>query len=125
MPGAGSFDGHAFRQIAWLIDVTPTPDRDVVGQQLQGQHQDQRLQQIRDVGHIQDVLGMLFQRLIALRANGNDDAVPRLDLLQVGDDFIMHAASGCQDDHRHLLIDERDRAVFHLAPSIALSMDVG
>jgi hypothetical protein len=62
------------------------------------------------------MLGMSLQVLIALRANSNDDAVPRLDLSRL-ETILSCTRLWCQDDHRHLLIDERDRAMFHLAPA--------
>ncbi len=49
----------------------------------------------------------------------------RADLLDVRDDFIINAVVAGQDDHRHVLVDQGDGAVFHLGRRVALGVDVG
>ena len=53
-----------------------------------------------------------------------DRAAARLHLLHVADHLLEHMVARRDRDDRHLLVDERDRAVLHLAGRIAFGVDV-
>ena len=55
----------------------------------------------------------------------DDRAAARLGLLDVADHLLEHVIVRRDRDHRHLLVDQRDRPVLHLAGRIALGVDVG
>lgn len=50
-------DGDAFRQIAGLIDITSSQDSHMVGEKLQGNGRDDRLQKIGHRGNDDHVVG--------------------------------------------------------------------
>ena len=56
---------------------------------------------------------------------GDDHAVARLDLLHVALHLLEDLVAGRDRHHRHVLVDQRDRAVLHLARGVALGVDVG
>ena len=62
--------------------------------------------------------------LVAARRERDDRSAARLDLLHVADHLLEHVIARRDRDDRHLLVDERDRAVLHLAGRIALGVDV-
>ena len=57
--------------------------------------------------------------------DGDDGAAARLGFLHVADHLLEHVIVRRDGDDRHLLVDERDRAVLHLARRIAFGVDVG
>ena len=63
--------------------------------------------------------------LVAVCDDGDDPTAPRLHLLHVGDDLLIHGVPGRDDDHRHQLVDQRDGTVFHLGRRIPLRVDIG
>ena len=58
-------------------------------------------------------------------ADDDDVGAPRRRLAQVGRRLVEERAGGCDDDHRHAPVDQRDGPVLHLAGGKALGMDVG
>ena len=62
--------------------------------------------------------------LVPLGREGDDRAAARLRFLDVADHLLEHVVVRRDRDDRHLLVDERDRAVLHLAGRIALGVDV-
>ena len=56
---------------------------------------------------------------------GDDRAAARLRFLDVADHLLEHVIVRRDRDDRHLLVDERDRPVLHLAGRVALGVDVG
>ena len=63
--------------------------------------------------------------LLAVIDQGDDRAPAGLGLLQIARHLLEDLSVRQQCDDRHLLVDERDRAVFHLSGRVALGMDVG
>ena len=63
--------------------------------------------------------------VVAARRERDDRAAARLHLLHVADHLLEHVIVRREGDDRHLLVDERDRPVLHLAGRIALGVDVG
>ena len=62
--------------------------------------------------------------VVAVRRERDDRAAARLHLLHVADHLLEHVVARRDGDDRHLLVDERNRAVLHLAGGIALGVDV-
>ena len=54
----------------------------------------------------------------------HDLATARADFLHVADGFFEQRPAGREDDHRHSLIDQGNRAVLHLAAGIAFGVDI-
>ena len=65
-----------------------------------------------------------LHQLVAAGRQRDDRAAARLDLLDVAQHLLEHVIARRDRHHRHLLVDERDRAVLHLAGRVALGVDV-
>ena len=63
--------------------------------------------------------------VVVLGRQRDHRAAARLRLLDVADHLLEHVIVRRDRDDRHRLVDERDRAVLHLAGRIALGVDVG
>ena len=63
--------------------------------------------------------------VVAARRERDDRPAARLDLLHVADHLLEDVIARRDRHDRHLLVDERDRAVLHLAGRIALGVNVG
>ena len=61
---------------------------------------------------------------IALGRDGDDPGVPGATLHHVADELVVDRRAGRDGDQRALGVEERDRAVLHLAGGIALGVDV-
>ena len=57
-------------------------------------------------------------------ADQHDLAAARADLLHVADGLLEQRPRRREDDHRHIVVDQRDRPVLHLAGGIAFGVDV-
>jgi hypothetical protein len=55
----------------------------------------------------------------------DDAAAARRDFLHVRDGLLEQPVIGRDDDDRHVLVDQRDRAVLEFAGRIAFGVDVG
>ena len=64
------------------------------------------------------------QRGVALKADGNNHSLTRLNLLQVADRLVINVHLRSQHDNRHACHDERQRTVLQLACGIRLRMDI-
>ena len=67
----------------------------------------------------------LVERAVAWRGQRDDRAAAGLGLLHVADHLLEHVVVRRDRHDRHLLVDERDRAVLHLAGRVAFGVDVG
>lgn len=111
--------------LAGLVDVGALEDRGVVGEQLDRQRVEDRRHEGVDLGQLDAV-----QRLVAdlLDPGGIGDqhhqAAAGCDLGDVGGGLVEQRPGGRADDHRHGVVDQRDRPVLHLAGGITLGMDV-
>ena len=77
------------------------------------------------MGHMNDLvgdLGELFGRAIR---DGDDHAVPCLDLLHVAADLVEHPAAGSDRHDRKIFVDQGDRTMLHFPSRVALGMAVG
>ena len=108
----------------WSTSV-PLSDRDMIGEQLHRHGIDQRRDQRVDLGHLDRRHAALAGLGDALGVGDQDDlAAARADFLHVADGLLEQRARRREDDHRHSLVDQRDRAVLHLARGIAFGVDV-
>src|SRR5262245_44318911 len=55
----------------------------------------------------------------------NDFALACRHLLHVGHALLEYPVMGCDHDHWHILIDERNRSVLEFARGIAFGVDIG
>src|SRR6266540_6320399 len=108
------FHRHALRQIAGFIDVAAARHGGVVGDELERDDAQQRLERLVRVGDVNDVVAVAADVRVAFGGDDDDPAAAGADLFDVADDFfVLNAARGDEDD-RHAVINERDRAVLHL-----------
>ena len=75
--------------------------------------------------HVDDVVGVVLDVLVAVRRDRDHVRSARARLLDVGDDLVVDVRVGRDDDHGRVLVQQRDRAVLHLAGRICLGRDVG
>src|SRR5687768_18107026 len=114
------FYRHALGQVARLVDVAAAGDGRVVGDELQRDDAQQRLQGFERVRDVDDVVAVAADAGVALGGDGDDLAAAGADLFDVADDLLVLHAAGRDEYHRHALVDERDRAVLHLGGGHAL-----
>ena len=58
---------HTLCEISWSVDILAFANGYVIGQQLQGDGSDERLETLQGVGQFYDVVGELADLLVALR----------------------------------------------------------
>ena len=107
--------GDGLGEVAGLVDVAAARLGGGVGEHLQGHDRRQRLQQGRDRGHGDRLVGKRDQLVITFRNDGQNLTATGADLLDVRDDL---AAQGMLPGERHrgkFAIDEGDGTVLHLA----------
>ena len=76
------------------------------------------------MGHLDEVIHLANQLRRVPAHHGQDTAAPRFHFLDVGNDFCVDGISGSERDHGHIVVDEGDRAVFHLGRRVSLGVDV-
>ena len=96
----------------------------MIGQQLQGDHAEDRRQQRRGRRDIEHIVRLGPDELIALGRHGDDNAIARLDLLDLADHLVIHSILHGNRHHRHALVNQGNRPVLHLAGRVALRVDV-
>src|SRR5881394_96211 len=120
-----SLDRNRLRQISGLIDVETAGAGNVVGEQLQRQDRQDRLQDPVRGGDLDRLVG---DRAGPLLARGDDRdrlGSPRPHLFDVGEDLAEDRALGRYADDRRRLVEQGDRAVLHLASGVGVGRDVG
>ena len=63
--------------------------------------------------------------VVALGGDGDDVGAAGADLLHVGDHLVEDRRVGRDADDRRRLVEQRDRAVLHLAGRVGVGRDVG
>ena len=96
----------------------------MVGQQLQRQNGEQRLQTFQRVGNVNHIVGPLLDVLIAFGRHNNHWPLRAFTSSMLAMTFSYTEFFG-QRKTDGVRIDERDGAVFHLRGGIALGVDVG
>mmetsp|Transcript_22878 Transcript_22878/g.38277 ORF Transcript_22878/g.38277 Transcript_22878/m.38277 type:complete len:246 (-) Transcript_22878:2869-3606(-) len=113
LPGLPLFHRYRLGQIAWLVHIRAFGNGRVIGQQLRGHSIEDRGHNIGAGGHF-DLLpyavaghgqpfGVRYQ---------NHLAFARHHLLHVGHGLFEEGVFGGHDDHRHMFVDQRNRAMF-------------
>ena len=97
----------------------------MVGEQLERHDREDRHEALLGVRYLEAVVGDVAHIGIALGDDADNLALASLDLLYVAEYLVIASALRSYDDHRHLLVDEGDRAVLHLRCRVALGVDVG
>ena len=120
----GLFDGHRLGQIARLVDIAASHNRDVVGQNLQGHCRQQGRIEAFCLWDLDDVVCHLAGQHVFLADDSDDLAVARLHLLYVTQHLLLGTVIGGDEDHRHILVYHSDRTVLHLGGGIAFGVDV-
>src|SRR5207244_12253107 len=105
---------HALRQISRLVNVTAPSHRDVIRQQLQRQDGEHRRQQIEGFGDFDLVVRGARHARIPFRHHGEHPPAPRPNRFCIQDDLLINAVLRGDEDDRHEVVDQGDRAVFHL-----------
>ena len=112
-----------------LVDVAAAADGDVIREQLQRHHHQHRCdQRMRVWDRDQEVIGRIEQLLdpvLILAREDDHRSASRLRFLDIPDHLLEHVVVRRDRDDRHLLVDQRDRTVLHLAGRIAFGVDVG
>ena len=96
----------------------------MIGEKLQRNHGQHGLERLGDVRHVKDLFAVGPDVVIALGGHRDDVAAPGADLLDVGDHLLVLAVAGGDEDHRHAVVDQGDRAVLHLRRGHPLGVDV-
>jgi len=114
-----------FGEIAWFVHVAAAQDGDVVGEQLQRNHCQQRKERFNGLRQVNDVVGFFGDLLVAFCGDGNDWTFAGFDDLQVAQSFFVKGIGWDNDYARRAFVDKRDWAVFHFGSGIAFGVDVG
>ena len=96
----------------------------MVREKLRRNHRQDRLERVdgpRDLDHF---IRKLPHRVVAFVADDDQLSVARLHFLQIRNDLVVDRRMRRDRDHRHVLVDERDRPMLHLTRRISLGMDV-
>ena len=80
---------------------------------------------IRYMRNINYFIGEILDLFVTLCRNCQNLTVACLDLLNIRHNFIIDLIFKRDNNHRHILIDQRDRAMFHLGCGITLGMNIG
>ena len=119
------FHGDGLGEVARHVDVAAPHDGDVVGDELQGDDVEDGGEVLEGFGQLDDVLRQADDLGVAGVDEGDDVALARLYLLDVGDDFVVVVVLGGDGEHGHVFVDEGDGAVLHFGGGVALGVDVG
>src|SRR5215471_4369584 len=117
-------DGDRLRQIPWLVDVEAAQPRDPVGQQLQRNHGERCLEEVRSARHVDHIVGVVLDVLVAVGRDRDHVRAARPRLLDVRDDLVVDMDVRRDDDHGRPLVEQRDRPVLHLPGGVRLGRDV-
>ena len=96
----------------------------MVCEKLEGDGDDNRGDCLRDFGYLDDVVGDFRDGGVPFGYNGDDGTSAGLDLLDVGDDFLMEIIVGGDEDRGEFPVYERDGSVLHLGGGVAFGMDI-
>jgi len=103
----------------------------VIGKQLQRNDFEEWHEQLRWPGKFDDVVGGFAREMVSIGYDGDYDAVARLTSLMFGNALFIachcfrvgFVASG-EHDNRQILVDQRVRAMLHLAGGVAFGVNV-
>mmetsp|Transcript_41873 Transcript_41873/g.89349 ORF Transcript_41873/g.89349 Transcript_41873/m.89349 type:complete len:421 (+) Transcript_41873:94-1356(+) len=120
-----SLDGDGLGEVARLVHVALAHVGDVVGEQLQRRHHEQRHEELLRARHLDDVLAAIVELLIVLLGDGDDRSAAREDLLNVRLELLVaRVGARRDDDDGHELVDKSNRPVLHLGGRVSLGVYV-
>src|SRR5689334_3905039 len=70
------------------------------------------------------MIGLGSDKVVTFGSDGDHHSAPRLRLLNLADHFLVDSIADSNGDHWHLVINQRDWAVFHLTGWIPLGVNV-
>ena len=120
----GLLNRDALRQITWLVDVGPLHVSDVVGEQLQRHRRNERLQELLNVGNIQNVFRDAGQLFVSFGCDPDDQTLTGHHFLEIAAGLVVMSPFRTDHNDGHILIDKRDGPMLHLTSRIALGVDV-
>ncbi len=92
------FHCYTFREISWLVHIVAALDREVIGEELEGDKGEngrEHLERFRDVEYR---VGYLFKFFISFGRDGDDGAFAGFDLLNARFVLFVDAVFGGDDD---------------------------
>ena len=97
----------------------------MIGQQLQSDGEYHRAGERTAIGHFEHLA--IRRRLITgVGARENKQlSAPRPHFFQIGAQLFHQSVIRRHGDHRHIIIDQRQRSVLQLTRGVSLSMDIG
>ena len=75
-------------------------------------------------GHIYGKVGGIFNAVVAVSGQAHDISAAALGFHQVRYHLLVQVRLGQHTHHQHVLLDQGDRAVLHLARSESLRVDI-
>ncbi len=96
----------------------------MVREELQRHDRERGREQLVGRWDADDLVGVLRDLLVAVGGEGDDHAGARADLLDVREHLLVDGVAERDGHHRQVLVDERVRAVLHLAGRGPLGVDV-
>src|SRR3954454_6689735 len=112
------------RQIARLIDVEAAQPRDAIGEELERDHRERRLEEVRRPRHVDHVVGVVLDVLVAVGRDRDHVRAACARLLDVRDDLVVRVDVRRDHDDGRALVEHRDRPVLHLAGRVRVGRDV-
>ena len=115
---------NGFCKVTGLINITPFGYSNMVCKELQRDYRQQRDKALLSCRNLKEHIRQGTDILITLRDYADYPTLTGLHLLYITQDLVIVAAMRSNGYNRHLLINQCNRAVFHLGCRIALSMYV-
>ena len=106
----------------------PELRRELAGEDLQWHGRDEGLEQRRDLGQPDQVIGVRHHVLVPVLGEHDRASPPGTHFLDAADGLFLQLVAtlgGYDDEHRQALFDDRDGTVLELACGEALGVDVG
>ncbi len=118
-------DGDGFREVSGLIDVGAFDHCGMVGEELDRKGVEKRGNEGIHVRKLDSGVDVIRELLAAMSVAEQDHLATACDhLLQIARRLFEQMIRRGHDDHRHILVDQRDWPVLQLTSGIALGMNV-
>ena len=118
------FNRNALGKVAGFIHIQAFGAADIVCQQLQRHHRKAGGKVRVCFGHIYGKVGGIFNAVVAVSGQAHDISAAALGFHQVRYHLLVQVRLGQHTHHQHVLLDQGDRAVLHLARSESLRVDI-
>src|SRR5256885_884119 len=123
-PASTLLNGHGLGEVARLVDVGATGDRDVIGEQLEWNDREHRTQRLVRVGNPADIVGEALDLHVAFGGNGDYARIAGATLHDIADELVVRRRPRRDRDERTLGVEQRDGPMLQLAGGVALGVDV-